>query len=103
MSPIITLSLFKRARFSATSIMSFLVGTALIISMVNIPFFFLTVFNQSTAASGLALLRLTALIPIGALIGGRLCSRYHLPLDCHCGFTANGARFLVDAQLDHAD
>ncbi len=72
--PIITLSLFKRARFAATSMMSFLVGTALIISMVNIPFFFLTVFNQSSTASGLALLRLTALIPIGALIGGRLCS-----------------------------
>jgi len=47
----------------------------LIISMVNIPFFFLTVFNQSSTASGLALLRLTALIPIGAFIGGRLCSR----------------------------
>ncbi|HEY4032918.1 MAG TPA: MFS transporter [Ktedonobacteraceae bacterium] len=74
--PIITLSLFKRAQFSATSMMSFLVGTALIIAMVNIPFFFLTVFNQSSTASGLALLRLTALIPIGALIGGRLCSRF---------------------------
>jgi MFS family permease len=74
--PIITLSLFKRARFSATSMMSFLVGTALIISMVNIPFFFLTVFNQTTTGSGLALLRLTALIPIGALIGGQLCSRF---------------------------
>jgi MFS family permease len=72
--PIITLSLFKHIRFAATSMMSFLVGTALIISMVNIPFFFLTVFNQSSTASGLALLRLTALIPIGAVIGGRLCS-----------------------------
>lgn len=74
--PIITLSLFKRSRFSATSMMSFLIGTALIISMVNIPFFFLTVFNQSSTESGLALLRLTALIPIGALIGGRLCTRF---------------------------
>jgi MFS family permease len=72
--PIVALSLFKRVRFSATSMMSFLIGTALIISMVNIPFFFLTVFNQSSTASGLALLRLTALIPIGALIGGQLCN-----------------------------
>lgn len=74
--PIITFSLFKRVRFSATSMMSFLIGTALIISMVNIPFFFLTVFNQSSTDSGLALLRLTALIPIGALIGGRLCNHF---------------------------
>ena len=73
--PLIPLSLFRRLPFSSTSLMSFLIGAALIISMVNIPLFFLSVFNQDSIASGLALLRLTAMIPVGAIIGGWLCSR----------------------------
>ncbi len=73
--PVIELSLFKRSMFSATSIVSFLVGSALIIAMVDIPIFMATVLNRSAIDSGLALLRLTAMIPVGALAGGWLCAR----------------------------
>ena len=73
--PVIALSLFKRAMFTATSLVSLLIGCALIIAMVDIPIFFLTVYNASSLDSGLALLRLTALIPLGALVGGWLCVR----------------------------
>jgi MFS family permease len=72
---IITPSLFRTWRFSATSLTSFVIGVVLIIAMVGIPLYFITVFNQSSIDSGLALLRLTVMIPIGAVIGGWLCGR----------------------------
>lgn len=73
--PVVNLSLFKRAMFSATSMVSLLVGAALIIAMADIPIFIATVLNRSAIDSGLALLRLTAMIPVGAIAGGWLCSR----------------------------
>jgi MFS family permease len=72
--PIVEPSLFKHVTFSAAALASLLVGTALIIAMVDIPIFVATVLGRSAIDSGLALLRLTAMIPIGALIGGWLCS-----------------------------
>jgi MFS family permease len=74
MWPIVEPSLFKRVTFSAAALASLLVGTALIIAMVDIPIFVATVLGRSAIDSGLALLRLTAMIPIGALVGGWLCS-----------------------------
>jgi MFS family permease len=73
--PLIELSLFKRAAFSAASLVSLLVGAALIIAMVDIPLFVATVLGGGPIDSGLALLRLTVMIPVGAIIGGWLCGR----------------------------
>ena len=73
--PVVDLSLFKRLPFSATSLVSLLVGSALIIAMADIPIFVDTVLQRPVLDSGLALLRLTAMIPLGALLGGWLCSR----------------------------
>jgi len=73
--PIVELSLFKRTAFSATSLVSLLVGAALIIAMADIPLFIATVLGGGPIDSGLALLRLTVMIPIGAIIGGWLCAR----------------------------
>jgi len=73
--PVIELSLFKRPAFAATSFVSLLVGAALIIAMADIPIFIATVLGRPPLDSGLALLRLTAMIPVGALIGGWLCGR----------------------------
>ncbi len=73
--PIIELSLFKHTTFSAAALVSLLVGAALIIAMADIPIFVATVLNRPALESGLALLRLTAMIPVGALLGGWLCSR----------------------------
>ncbi|HYX49718.1 MAG TPA: MFS transporter, partial [Ktedonobacteraceae bacterium] len=79
--PVIDLSLFKRLPFSASSIVSLFVGAALIIAMADIPLFVDTVLSQHIneadipLVSGLALLRLTAMIPVGALLGGWLSSR----------------------------
>jgi MFS family permease len=79
--PVIDLSLFKRFPFSASSLVSLLVGAALIIAMADIPLFVNTVLVKQVSpddmplTSGLALLRLTAMIPVGAFLGGWLCSR----------------------------
>ncbi len=61
--------------FSATSLVSLFVGAALIIAMADIPIFIATVLSRPAIDSGLALLRLTAMIPVGALLGGWLCAR----------------------------
>src|SRR5258708_15725298 len=74
LGPIIEPSLFKHAMFSASSLVSVLVGAALIIAMADIPIFIVTVLNRSAIDSGLTLLRLTAMIPLGALIGGWVCA-----------------------------
>src|SRR5207302_8415988 len=47
----------------------------LIIAMAAILIFVDTVLQRSLLDSGLALLRLTAMIPVGALLGGWLCTR----------------------------
>jgi MFS family permease len=79
--PVVDLSLFKRFPFSASSLVSLLVGAALIIAMADIPLFVDTVLSRQIneadipLVSGLALLRLTAMIPVGALLGGWLASR----------------------------
>jgi MFS family permease len=79
--PVVDLSLFKRFPFSASSLVSLLVGAALIIAMADIPLFVDTVLSRHISeadiplVSGLALLRLTAMIPVGALLGGWLASR----------------------------
>jgi MFS family permease len=73
--PVVDLSLFKRLPFSATSLVSLLVGAALIIAMADIPIYVDTVLQLPVLDSGLALLRLTAMIPIGAFLGGWLCGR----------------------------
>jgi MFS family permease len=57
------------------------VGAALIIAMADIPLFVNTVLSRQVSeadmplVSGLALLRLTAMIPVGAFLGGWLSSR----------------------------
>ena len=90
--PIVEFSLFKRSAFSATALVSLLIGAALIIAMVNIPLFIATVVGGQPLDSGLALLRLTAMIPLGAIIGGWLCARITCRVTAVIGliFTATG-------------
>ncbi|HVB24358.1 MAG TPA: MFS transporter [Ktedonobacteraceae bacterium] len=73
--PLVELSLFRRSAFSASALVSLLVGAALIIAMADIPIFIDTVLGKSAIYSGLALLRLTVMIPVGAMLGGWLCPR----------------------------
>lgn len=93
--PVVDLSLFKRLPFSATSMVSLLVGAALIIAMVDIPIFVDTVLQRPVLDSGLALLRLTAMIPVGALLGGWLCSRISCRFTGAVGLVFTAAGFYL--------
>ena len=93
--PVIEMTVFRRAAFSATSLVSLLVGSALIIAMVDIPFFIDTVLNGSALDSGLALLRLTAMIPVGAILGGLLCSRITCRVTAVIGLLLTALGFLL--------
>lgn len=96
--PVIDLSVFKRFSFSAAALVSLCVGVALIIAMAGIPLFVDTVLSQQVSSSdvalvsGLALLRMTVMIPVGAILGGWLCGRLSCRLVGLLGllFTATG-------------
>ncbi|HEY7984062.1 MAG TPA: MFS transporter [Ktedonobacterales bacterium] len=90
--PVVEVRLFGRAAFGAAALLSLLIGVALIVAMVDIPIFAATVLGWEPIASGLALLRLTALIPVGALAGGWL-TRWlgcRVPAVAGCALTALG-------------
>ncbi|MBA2286881.1 MAG: MFS transporter, partial [Ktedonobacteraceae bacterium] len=91
--PVIELSLFRRRAFAATAVVSLLVGAALIIAMADIPIFIATVLGRPAIDSGLALLRLTAMIPVGALIGGWLCARISCRLTAVLGLIPTAIGF----------
>src|SRR6266581_3556835 len=102
--PVVDLSLFKRLPFGAASLVSLFVGAALIIAMADIPIFVDTVLQRPVLDSGLALLRLTAMIPLGALLGGWLCSRISCRFTAVLGllFTATGF-YLMSRWPIHVD
>ncbi len=102
--PVVDLQLFKRFTFSAAALVSLLVGAALIIAMADIPIYVDTVLQGSVLDSGLALLRLTVMIPIGAIIGGWLSSRISSRLTAIIGllFTAAGF-YLMSRWPQHVD
>lgn len=77
--PVVDPRLFRRRAFSAAALLSLLVGIALIIALVDVPLFLFTLQGASPIAAGLALLRMTALIPVGALAGGWLSARFGCP------------------------
>jgi MFS family permease len=90
--PVIDPALFRRAALSATAGLSLLIGVALIVAMVMVPVFVITVLGDDPLSSGLALLRMTALIPVGAVAGGWLAGRVgcRLAASLGCLFTASG-------------
>lgn len=90
--PVIDPALFRRAALSAAAGLSLLIGVALIVAMVMVPIFVITVLGGDTLSGGLALLRMTALIPVGAVAGGWLAGRIgcRLTASLGCLLTAGG-------------
>jgi MFS family permease len=68
--PLIRLELFRKPPFAAANVAHLLVGAALIIGMVEIPLYAYTLFGMSLTRSGLLLMELTGMIPVGAVLGG---------------------------------
>jgi MFS family permease len=70
--PLVKLDLFRKPPFAAANVAHFLVGAALIIGMVELPLYANTLFGLTEIGSGLLLIRLTIMIPVGAVVGGWL-------------------------------
>lgn len=77
--PIVRPALFRRGAFSGSAILSLIIGIALVVALVEIPVFMYSVSQSTDIAAGLSLLRMTALIPVGALAGGWLTGRFGCP------------------------
>ncbi len=68
--PLFASFLYSSRAFVSANMTQFFVGVALIISLVAVPLMANTVMEKEAWASALHLVRLTAAIPVGALVGG---------------------------------
>jgi MFS family permease len=93
--PVIRLDFFKRPPFAAANIANFLVGAALIIGMVEIPLYAYTLFGMTEIEGGLLLIRLTLMIPIGAVLGGWLADLVGYRITAILGFLVSCAGYLL--------
>ncbi len=79
--PLLPVAMFRGWTVIAANLTHLLVGGALIIAMITIPLMVNTVMGLTPLDGGLWLMRLTAAIPLGAVLGGLACQRldYRVP------------------------
>ena len=70
--PLLASFLYSSRAFLSSNATQFLVGVALIIALVAVPVMAATVMEKRAWESALHLVRLTAAIPVGAVVGGYL-------------------------------
>jgi EmrB/QacA subfamily drug resistance transporter len=90
-SPLVNLSLFSNRPFASANIAHFLLGVALITALVQVPSFaYSSGWPQSADSApiigGVLLIRLTLMIPVGALAGGILSARRGVSQVAAAGF-----------------
>jgi MFS family permease len=92
-SPAIDVRQFGKRAFSSAALLSFLTGVCLVVAIVLIPAFMTTLHPDTGGLAGaFALLRMTIFIPLGALAGGWLSTRFGCPPGATAGtlFSALG-------------
>ena len=95
--PLVRLALFKRLPFTAANVANLLVGGALIVGMVEIPLWAYSLRGATEVQGGLLLMRLTVMIPVGALLGGWVADRLGYRLTAIAGFAATAAGYALMA------
>ena len=70
--PLVRLDFFLDRPFAAATFANLAVGAALIIGMVEVPLYAYSLLGLSEIQGGLLLIRLTLMIPVGAVLGGWL-------------------------------
>ena len=98
-------SMFRGWPFRAANFTHVLVGGALIIGMVTVPLMANTILGLTPLEGGLLLVRMTAGIPVGAIIGGLACQRtdFRVPTIAGLALAAVGFLFMSSWGLDVAD
>jgi MFS family permease len=78
-TPMLALSLFRSVVFAAGNFTHMLMGGGLIVAMVSVPIFTIVILKGSYFLGGLNLMRLTVMLPVGAIAGGYLAgwTGYH--------------------------
>ena len=81
--------------FLSSNIAQFLVGVALIIALVAVPLMAATVMEKGAWESALHLVRLTAAIPVGAIVGGHILRWTGVRAVCITSLAFMGAGLLI--------
>ena len=98
--PLLPGIMFRAAAFGAANATHVLVGGALIIAMVTIPLMANTVMGLSPLDGGLWLMRLTAAMPVGAVLGALASQRMNYRVPTFAGLLLASLGFLLMAQWD---
>jgi MFS family permease len=97
--PYLPRELFGERRFGAALLTNFLVGSALVVALVDIPILARVVYGKDELGAAALLGRFMIGIPLGAVIGGLLGAEHRLGprWTCFGGLVAAAAAFLVMA------
>ena len=93
--PLIRLEFFHDRPFAAATFANLAVGAALIIGMVEVPLYAYSLLGLSELQGGLLLIRLTLLIPVGAVLGGWLADLIGYRITAVMGFLVAFAGYLL--------
>ena len=93
--PLLASFLYTSRAFLSSNLSQFLVGVALIIALVAVPLMAGTVMEKSAWQSALQLVRLTAAIPVGAVIGGYILRWTGVRTVCITGLVFMGTGLLI--------
>ena len=92
--PLMASFLYTSRAFLSSNIAQFLVGVALIIALVAVPLMAAAVMEKEAWESALHLVRLTAAIPVGAVVGGSILRWAGVRAVCITGLVFVGAGLL---------
>ncbi len=98
--PLLASFLYTSRAFMSSNIAQFLVGIALIMTLVCVPLMSNTVMQRETWESALNLVRLTAAIPVGALAGGYVLRWTGVRSVCIVGLALIGTGLLLMSGWD---
>lgn len=96
--PLVNLGLFRSRPFSAANLANLAVGGALIVGLVEIPLYAYSLLGLSEVEGGELLIRLTIMIPVGALLGGFLADRVGYRPPAALGFLLTAVGYFLVAR-----
>jgi len=94
LEPLIPRQLLRSRQFIGASLANLLIGAALMVALVDVPILGRLVFSLDQLASGLLLSHFLVGVPIGAVLGGLLASRFSSRLVAVAGMLCSAAAFL---------
>jgi MFS family permease len=92
-TPMLALSLFRSVVFAAGNFTHALLGGGLIVAMVSVPVFTIAILKGSYFEGGLNLMRLTVMLPVGAVAGGYLAGWLGYNRTTAIGMATSGVGF----------